>query len=93
MAQTDRDRLLRWMQERDMDIEALGAATGDTYSALFLMLRAEGRTARPIGVKFIWRFAHAFGLDEAAKVFADMPPLSVGDDGVPVSVHTTTVAN
>lgn len=73
---TDRERLLRWMQEKGFDIETLAAATDDSYSGLYLML-APNKNLRPINERFKWRFAQRFGWEEAERIFSDAPQRTV----------------
>lgn len=61
------ERLKRWMQENDLDYRSLANATGDTYSAIHMMTNGK----REINGAFKWRFAEAFGHDEAKKVFGE----------------------
>jgi hypothetical protein len=73
---TDRERLLRWMQEKGFDLDSLALVTDDSFSNLYLMLVSQ-KNARPISDKFKWRFAQHFGWEEATKIFADTPRATV----------------
>lgn len=64
----EKERLLRWMQERGFDTQTLADATGDTFSTIHMITKGDRR----VNDAFKWRFAVAFGWDEAAKVF-DVP--------------------
>lgn len=58
-------RLKQWIDEHGFDVARLAEVTGDSYSNVYLM--TTGR--RPINDGFRWRFAVAFGWQEASHVF------------------------
>lgn len=61
----ERDRLVAWMKANGHDSVSLGAATGDFYTGIHVML--EGK--RRISQGFKWRFLETFGYEETAKTF------------------------
>lgn len=66
---TDRERLIAWMQENDMNGSELARRTGDHRSAIFMMTTGQ----REVNEAFKWRFGSAFGFDLAASIFIDQP--------------------
>lgn len=61
----EKERLVQWMQERGFDTETLAAATGDSYSTVYMITKSDRR----VNDAFKWRFTVAFGFDEAIAVF------------------------
>lgn len=61
----EKERLIQWMREKGFDTETLAAATGDSYSSIYMLTKSD----RPINDAFKWRFAVAFGWSEAVSVF------------------------
>ena len=62
---TDSERLNTWMRERGFNYRTLAEVTGDTYSLIYMMAKGQ----RDVNDAFKWRFASAFGWDEAQRVF------------------------
>lgn len=62
---TEQEILLHFMQERGFDFESLAAATGDSRSSIYMITRG----GRPVNDAFKWRFAQAFGWEEAERLF------------------------
>lgn len=65
----EKERLVQWMQARGFTIESLAAATGDSYSSIYMMLRG----GRELSDAFKWRFALAFGWSNVEQVFEPTP--------------------
>lgn len=61
----ERERLLQWMQEKGFSTSSLAESTGDAFSNIHMMLKGD----RKLNDAFKWRFAVAFGWDEAVTVF------------------------
>jgi len=61
----EKERLNQWMQARGFDTKTLAAATGDSFSGIYMITKGD----REVNDAFKWRFALAFGWDEATQVF------------------------
>lgn len=64
----EKERLTQWMQEKGFDTDTLAAATGDSFSSIYMITKGD----RKVNDAFKWRFAVAFGWQEASQVF-DVP--------------------
>lgn len=62
---TAKEQLKQWMENNGRDYRSVADATGDTYSAVHMMVNGK----REINDAFKWRFAQAFGHDVAKSVF------------------------
>lgn len=76
----DKQRLLQWMADNQIDAASLARATGDVRSAISMM--TVGR--RDINQAFKWRFGVAFGFDVAQQIFVDEPVSNPQSESVPV---------
>lgn len=63
----DRERLNQWMEQNRHNCRTLAEMTGETRQSVYGFTSGN----RPISDGFKWRFAAAFGLDQAQRVFAD----------------------
>jgi transcriptional regulator with XRE-family HTH domain len=64
---SDKQRLRQWMEQNGYDYRSLAAATGDTRTSIHMMVYGN----RSVNQAFMWRFANAFGFNEAKKVFVE----------------------
>lgn len=67
---TKQERLLQWMREKGFNMETLAQATGDSYSSIYMMTKG----GRSLNDAFKWRFALAFGWEEASRIFDSASP-------------------
>lgn len=63
------DKLKQWMDEQGHDYRSIADATGDTYSAVHMMVNGK----REISDGFKWRFATAFTQTVAESLFGEKP--------------------
>lgn len=61
----EKERLNQWMEARGFDTKTLAAATGDSFSSIYMITKGN----RDVNDAFKWRFALAFGWDEAIQIF------------------------
>lgn len=59
------ESLERWAAAKGFDIDELAAVMDESYSTIYRMFKQQ----RPVNDAFKWRFAKAFGWDEAQNVF------------------------
>lgn len=61
----EKERLTQWMQEKGFDTDTLAAATGDSFSSIYMITKGDRR----VNDAFKWRFAVAFGWECATQIF------------------------
>lgn len=62
---TENERILAWMKERNIGNSELAAAMGISYDLAYKVTTGQ----RIITDTFRWRFAQAYGYEEATRLF------------------------
>jgi hypothetical protein len=63
------ERLQQWLDERGYTIMSLAQAVGMSYDGVYQVVHARGEKRGVVSPGFQVRFIHAFGLDEAKRIF------------------------